>query len=448
MFEKFAKAARLLERYRDGPLADERSQFLAHLMRAGYSHKRLEVMNRILLSVAERVSLDRDATFTVDRLTSFAANWIREAPGRGGCEKSLRVRELDFLFVAKLWMSHMGRLDTSRPPEPFESELAQFIEYLRIERGFADATIENRRKSLKAFFAWMDGRGLSLSEVGLDEIGAYQKECGRRGWKRTTISFHAQSLRSFFRYAESRAWVADVASGIGAPRLYSNEAIPDGPDRDDVRRLIGNESGDSPVQIRNRAMLLLFAVYGFRLSEVRLLKLEDLNWEMERIFIRRPKIRKTHEYPLTREVGDAILRYLKEVRPLSVHRNVFLTLRRPYRPLSIGGLCAMVQKRMRAVNSGLVRTGPHALRHACARHLLQQGMTLHDIGRHLGHVSTAATTMYAKVDITALREVAELNLSEILEYAEHAERTQTPVIPRGELAGLREVARLKLGGLI
>lgn len=448
MFEKFVKAARHLERYRDGPHADERIQFLTHLVKAGYSRGRLDVINRLLLSVAENLSLDGGARFTVDRLTSIATEWIRAEPGRGGSGKSLRVRELDFLFVAKLWMSHMGRLDMSGPPEPLEMELTQFIEFLRVERGFADVTIENRRKSLKAFFVWLDGRGLSLPEVGLDEIEAYQKECGQRGWKRTTISFHAQSLRSFFRYAESRGWATAVASGIGAPRLYANESIPDGPGWDDVQRLLGNESGDSPVHIRNRAMLFLFAVYGFRLSEVRMLRLEDLNWETERISIRRTKVRKTHEYPLTHEAGEAILRYLKEVRPQSVHRVVFLTLRRPYRPLSTGGLSAMVQKRMRAVNGELTHTGPHALRHACARHLLLQGMTIHDIGQHLGHVSTAATRMYAKVDITALREVAELNMSEILEYAEHAERTQTPIIPHGELAGLREVARLHLGDLI
>jgi integrase len=195
-------------------------------------------------------------------------------------------------------------------------------------------------------------------------------------------------------------------------------------------------------------MLLLFAVYGFRLSEVRGLKLNDLDWEKERIVIRRSKLRKTQEFPLMREVGDAILRYLKEVRPKSRHREVFLSLRQPYRPLSRGGLSTMVQKRMHELNGGFTRFGPHSLRHACAAHLLAEGLTLKEIGDHLGHVSVAATKMYAKVDLRGLREVAALNLSELVCYAERAEQTQTPLIPRGDLAGLREVADLPLGALL
>lgn len=352
------------------------------------------------------------------------------------------------MFVAKQWLSYLERLDSSEPPKPFDRELSQFIEHLRTECGFAEATIENRRNSLVLFFDWLNDRGQPLSHVGLDEISVYQRACGRRGWKRTTISLHVQALRAFFRYAASQGWACDIASGIGAPRLYANEAIPEGPTWDDVRRLLANESGNSPGQIRNRAMLLLFAIYGFRLSEVRNLRLEDVEWENERILIPRAKVRKTQEYPLTREVGTAILRYLKTLRPPSSHRTVFLTLRQPYRPLSRGGLSAMVQKRMRAVNAGLTHSGPHALRHACATHLLARGLSLKEIGDHLGHVSAAATRMYAKVDIPALRKVAALDMSELVAYAERADQSQTPVIPYGDLAGLREVSRLRLGAVL
>ncbi len=107
----------------------------------------------------------------------------------------------------------------------------------------------------------------------------------------------------------------------------------------------------------------------------------------------------------------------------------------------------MVQKRMRGLNAGLARFGPHSLRHACATHLLAEGFSLKQIGDHLGHVSAAATRMYAKVDIPDLREVAALNLSDLVLHVERAEQAQTPIIPRGDLAGLREVANLPLGPL-
>jgi site-specific recombinase XerD len=345
-------------------------------------------------------------------------------------------------------MEFLGRLLVAVPRQPYESELDSFLHHLRDERGFADATIDLRRKSLRPFFTWMSEEARPLSEVGLADISAYQRACAQRKWKRTTISVHVQALRSFFRYAASRGWCSDFSSGIAAPRLYTNEGIPQGPSWDDVRKVIDNESGDSAAQVRNRAMLLLFAVYGLRLGEVRGLQLGDLDWEKERIVVRRSKSRKTQEFPLTREVGEAILRYLRNVRPKSSHRAVFLSLPQPYRPLSSSGLSTMVQLRMRRLNTDLTRYGPHALRHACATHLLAEGFTLKEIGDHLGHVSVAATRMYAKVDIPGLREVAALNLSELACHSERAERNQTPVIPRGDLAGLRQVADLPLGAIV
>ncbi len=445
MFERFATRNVALIRYQSGRYSAERERFLTHLTDAGYSDGRLTTINRLLLHVVQHLPLEQDAHYGDVDLARIAKKWIRDIPDRGASAKTNRAKEMDFLFVATRWVKFLDRWVVREPLQPYRRELDVFLEHLRSERGFADATIENRQKTLRPFLSWLDTRSLALSDVGLNDIAAYQKECASRGWKRTTISFHVQSLRAFFRFGTIKGWCADIAFGIAAPRLYSNESIPQGPSWDDVRKILENESDNSGVQIRNRAMLLLYAVYGFRLSEVRLMQLEDLEWEKERILIRRSKVRKTHEYPLTREVGDAILRYLKEVRPKSTHREVFLSLRQPYRPLSAGGISAMVQKRMRRVNPALKRLGPHALRHACATHLLAEGFTFKQIGDHLGHVSVAATRIYAKVDVTHLREVAAMNLSELVAYSERAEKLQTPVIPHGHLTGLREVARLSLG---
>ncbi len=448
MFETLLKRQWDLERYRSAPYADERERFLLNLQERGYARDRLQGMNRLLLSVAQNVRLDGVGKFSISQLSATARQWIQNESDRGGSEKSRRCRELDFLFVAKEWFSFLNRIDTGESRGPFHSELQQFLSYLCTERGFAEATIENRQKSLSPFFDWLSEQGLPLSHVGVNEISTYQRACACHGWKRTTISFHVQSLRGFFRYAASQGWTLDIASGIGAPRLYSNEAIPQGPSRDDVRKLLANEFGTSPVQIRNRAMLLLFAVYGFRLSEVRLLQLDDVDWEHDRILIRRAKSRKSQEFPLEKEVGNAILRYLKDVRPQSNHRVLFLSLRQPFRPLSRGGLSTMVHTRMRAVNADLTHHGAHSLRHACATHLLSRGLTLKEIGDHLGHVSAAATRMYAKVDILALRQVAALDMSELVSYAKQADQNQTPLIAIGDLAGLREVSRLNLGAVM
>src|SRR5579872_385593 len=88
------------------------------------------------------------------------------------------------------------------------------------------------------------------------------------------------------------------------------------------------------------------------------------------------KCRKTQEFPLTREVGDAIIQYIREVRPKCEHREIFITLRAPWRPVSHVGFYDGIRERIDALGIDLARRGPHSLRHACATHLMTQGLSL------------------------------------------------------------------------
>src|SRR3974390_1926521 len=123
--------------------------------------------------------------------------------------------------------------------------------------------------------------------------------------------------------------------------------------------------GDQPKNIRDRAIIMLFAVYGMRVGEVRGLKLEDLDWENEVIYLTRPKPRRRQSYPLSYTVGEAILPYLKGARPRISRREVFLTVKAPFQPLSSGSLYDLVSDRLRLLGVSLPHYGPHSLRHAC-----------------------------------------------------------------------------------
>src|SRR5260370_699861 len=95
----------------------------------------------------------------------------------------------------------------------------------------------------------------------------------------------------------------------------------------------------------------------------------------------------------------------------------------------------------------LKRYGSHVLRHACATHLLAQGLTLKEVGDPLGHVSVAATRIYAKVDLTALREVAALDVRPLVACIEQCEQVAAPFYRMGEIQALRAVGNLGLGGV-
>ena len=159
---------------------------------------------------------------------------------------------------------------------------------------------------------------------------------------------------------------------------------------------------------------MLLAVYGLRRGEVARLQLDDLDWVGERIVVPRPKQRRVQYYPLVSPVGEAILRYLREVRPQCAHRSLFLTMAAPIRPLSAMSVTPIVRWRLKALGVELPRRGAHCLRHACARHLLASGFSLKEIGDHLGHRAANSTLSYTKVDFARLRQVAELDLGGLL----------------------------------
>lgn len=100
-------------------------------------------------------------------------------------------------------------------PLPYKHHLHQFLTFLKHERGFADATIFNRERSLKPFLAWLVAQDVPLSTVSPGVITKYFTSTVAGRWKRTTISLHVYSRRSFFRFATNRGWcAAGIAESI------------------------------------------------------------------------------------------------------------------------------------------------------------------------------------------------------------------------------------------
>jgi integrase/recombinase XerD len=180
-----------------------------------------------------------------------------------------------------------------------------------------------------------------------------------------------------------------------------------GPTWDEIGRMIAKTAGDEPIHLRDHAILQLLCVYGLRSGEVRRLTIDDFDWQHTQIHIVRSKSAQQQTLPLEPSVGNAVARYLRHGRPTtSKTRIVFLTVRAPHRPLSTAGLYDVVNRYLSEANLPSKGRGPHGLRHACARHLVESGRSFKEVGDHLGHRSPEATRIYAKVDLTSLRRVA------------------------------------------
>jgi len=415
MFERLFKYPRVLARHREGPFAEARERFLVHCANDGLACGTLLRIARELLVVATRIDTTAETPITRQQIEGAAQRWTRHQRRRGRIGEPSGSRQL-FIQVALSWLRFLGRLEASPSQPAIGAEWVEhFTTYMREDRGLSPRTIHARRWHVEKFLHWLAEQSRCVTPVVIEDIDTYLDLRGHPGWSRVSVATSAKALRAFFRYAEQQGWCAGgIAAGIVGPRVFTHEGLPVGPDWNDVRRLIDSARGNTPRDMRDAAILQLFAVYGFRSGEVATLRLEDVQWAQDRICLRRPKQRCAQEYPLLPSVGDAIVRYLQHVRPRSPCREMFLRLRVPFRPLSTGGLYDIVRQRLDALGIRSVRRGPHALRHACAGHLLAEGLSLKQIGDHLGHRSAEATRTYAKVDLVALREVAQLSLGGLL----------------------------------
>jgi integrase/recombinase XerD len=172
-----------------------------------------------------------------------------------------------------------------------------------------------------------------------------------------------------------------------------------------------------------------------------------VDWVNEKIRVRRLKNKRIQEYPLTAEVGNAILKYLRIVRPRGAGRVLFLRLHTPYGPMTTHGASSCISVHVRALGCRLPHYGPHSLRHACATHLLNKGFSLKEIGDHLGHRSPRSTQIYAKVERNKLVQVATPQLSSLKEYLRAQTQSITAYWAKERLRSLQEVSNFGLGGL-
>jgi integrase/recombinase XerD len=411
VFETLFKYPRILARHRTGPFAEARERFLSYCAGQGLARATLLRHAREVLVIAERIDITRGETIGSPAIEAAADRWAREQHHRHRVQ-GLEWSRARFVQTATNWFHFLGRLEEPQPRiVPFADRLASFAAFQRDERGLSPATIRGQGWQVEKFLSWLGEQSRSLAEVSLEDVDTFLAGNGKRGWGRVSVSASAKALRAFFRHAAAREWCsASIAAGIDGPRLFQHEGLPVGPSWPDVRRLIASTGGDSARDLRDRAILMLLATYGFRSGEVSGLCLEDVNWESEIVAVSRPKRRRAQEYPLVIEVGEAILRYLQQVRPRSTRREIFLTLKAPFRRLSQGALYHLVRTRLDALGIHVPRRGPHSLRHACAGRLVAEGFSLKEIGDHLGHRSAEATRIYAKVDLVGLREVADFDL--------------------------------------
>ncbi len=266
-----------------------------------------------------------------------------------------------------------------------ESSIERFLEH----GGHAPTTRRTYASELRSFAGWLEGAGLGLEDVDARVLTEYVGELGR-GRDRlapATISRRLAAIRSLIRFTYGADHVPDIA--VGPAR---SQRLPDAPKPAEVDQLLEGVDGDSPLALRNRALLEVLYSCGLRSAEAVGLDLVDVDFERESVHVR-GKGGKERAVPLGEEAAHHLARYLRDGRPALARGAVDAVF------LSARG------RRLDTSTTRRLLRRPHRLRHAFATHLLEGGADLRTIQELLGHASLSTTQIYSHVDARRLRRV-------------------------------------------
>lgn len=367
MFYQIFERSDALRRQLSCSLREARLAYLHHRTEQGAPRSTLRQLAQYLLVVTERLNLQPQGTVTTAQVERAADQWVRRHVQhhkiKGGFS---RTSKSCFVCVATTWLRFLNRLqDSETPPHRFTQLVVDFARYLDQEKGLAPRTIITRCWVAKDFL----GRALhpkrALHAITIRQIEEVLARKGiEGGYSRRGIQSYASGLGPFFRYAEQQNLCRrGLAGAIKAPRIFRDEILSAAPSWEDVQRLLANTEGGRPTSIRDRAILMLLAVYGLRADEVRTLRLEEIDWKNDRLHLCRSKTQSTQTFPLCTTVAVSILRYLRDVRPHTVFREIFLTLCSPFRPLTSSAVFEIVRHNWQSLGPAVRPRGPHALRH-------------------------------------------------------------------------------------
>ncbi len=395
----------VLSRAPEGPLAPYLAPFSEWVSGQGYVLFSLRYRIRLVAGFSRWLGERHVRLRSVSTAHSVAYLRYRSRRRRilGGDAPSL-AQLLDFL-------RHQGVIaaEKIRPPQlsPVDRCVAAYERYVREDRALTPATITNYVPFVREFLKDRFGRGpVLLSRLSAKDIVRFvQRQAPRLHVKRAKLLTTA--LRSFLRYGRYHGDIRlDLAAAVPTVASWSMSAIPRAIAPDQVRRLLDQIDRHTAVGRRDYAVLLLLARLGLRAGEVATLDLQDIDWKDGSLSVRGKGGRRS-PLPLPTDVGEAIVAYLRDGRPASTSRRVFLRAKAPIRGfLGASAIGSLVRHALLRADIDAPTMGTHQFRHGLATEMLRRGASLAEIGEVLGHRSPETTNIYAKVDLDALRTLA------------------------------------------
>jgi site-specific recombinase XerD len=387
----------------NGPLAPFAGELEEALVADGYSRQRARLLLGLMVEVSEWLGVKglQVGDLSWEVIDEFFAT---RGPSRSRCRTTRSwqpiLRHLQAIGVA------------TRPPGPAagrtgaESELLHgYRRWCVAQRGLASTTADEYVRRVAVFLAlWRPDAQFVVADLDgvaiLSTIGV-----AAEAMPSPSLRCMVTALRSFLRFLHATGRVAaSLVSAVPALKAWPRTTLPSPLSAGDARRLVAACDSTTCRGRRDAAIVLVLLRLGLRASEVARLELDDIDWRAGDMTIR-GKGGRRDRMPLPVEVGEAIVAYLREGRPASACRSVFLTVTAPIVSLSPDGVADLVHRV--CARAGVARVGPHALRRTLATETLRAGAPMAEVAQLLRHVDQATSSIYAAADSVAVAALSQ-----------------------------------------
>ncbi len=279
-----------------------------------------------------------------------------------------------------------------------------FLSHLATDLNLSENTIAAYDADLTDFFKWCRRKRLHSIDQRSNTLYDYLLDLRNRSLNPATMARRLSTLKHFYKLLVSEGIVRrNPAASIEGPKLMRR--LPQILDQSEMEQLLSKPKPDTPLGVRDRALLELWYACGLRISEIRTIRIEDIMLELRLLRVL-GKGRKERIVPFGSFARDACEEYIETARPLLLKRK----------PTSIlflnnlgGGLSRMglwkILKKYTVMCEFSTKVKPHTFRHSCATHLIEAGADIRTVMELLGHADISTTQIYTHLDREYLREV-------------------------------------------
>ena len=285
-----------------------------------------------------------------------------------------------------------------------EQEILGFITYLHNVKKTSNNTEMSYKRDLTKFRKFMEGQGVeAVSSITATNLNSYILYLEKNGFAAATISRNIAAIKAFFHYSVKEGMVKDDPSeALKSPKIAKR--VPEVLTPDEVVCLLEQPKGDTPKELRDKAMLEVLYATGIRVSELIGLKVEDINLQMSYIVCK--DANKERVIPFGAEAKHALMKYLDKGREAMILDNSSSVLftNCSGQQMSRQGFWKLIKyyAKKAGIESDIT---PHTLRHSFAAHLVENGADLRSVQEMLGHSDISTTQIYASMNHNRIREV-------------------------------------------